>query len=157
MAELGGFDASQYETKAGGGDFEPLPTGWYSATITGSEMRDTRAGDGEYLKVEWTIFDGEFEGRKVWQNVNLKNPNPKAVAIGNEQLAAICKAVGVIKPNDSEELHDKVCKIQVKIRPAKDGYPASNDVKNAAPVDNGVAVSKKKEPVGSKDDSSVPF
>ncbi|HAC91316.1 MAG TPA: hypothetical protein DCF63_11915, partial [Planctomycetaceae bacterium] len=34
-----------------GGNFEPLPAGWYQATITSAELKKTKAGTGEYIAV----------------------------------------------------------------------------------------------------------
>tara|TARA_R110002126_G_scaffold54643_2_gene147858 strand:+ start:380 stop:586 length:207 start_codon:yes stop_codon:yes gene_type:complete len=35
--------------KGNTGNFEPLPEGWYNATITGAEVKPTKAGDGKYI------------------------------------------------------------------------------------------------------------
>ena len=48
--------------------------------------------------------------------------------IAKKDLAAICRAVGVMSPKASEELHDKPLMIKVKVRPAQGEYEASNDV-----------------------------
>jgi hypothetical protein len=40
----------------------------------------------------------------IWSRLNLDNP--KAVEIARRDLSAICRAVGVLTPGDSSELHD---------------------------------------------------
>ena len=75
---LNGFNANNAPEPM---SFDPLPEGEYMATITGSEMKATIKGDGSYLSLEYTIIDGPYANRKVWDNLNLDNPNAKAVTI----------------------------------------------------------------------------
>ena len=107
---LEGFDASTVETS---GDFDALPAGWYQVVINATEERETKSGNGSYLLLEMDVIDGPREGRKVFDRLNLNNPNQAAVDIANRQLAAICQAVGVLRPKDSEELHDKPLEVKV--------------------------------------------
>ena len=132
MAKLGGFNPEQHEEVK---SFEPIPKGTYVAMIVDSEMRQTRAADGEYLKLTFEIIDGTYSRRLIWTNLNLRNKNPKAVEIANRNLASICRAVHHMKPlEDSEELHNKAIKIKVDIREAQNGYDASNEIKGYAPA-----------------------
>lgn len=103
MADLRGFNAHSIEPIS---SFEPLPAGKYLAAIIGSEMKSTKAGNGAYLELTFQIIDGEYRGRRLWARLNLDNPNPSAVKIARAELAAICRAVGVLEPQDSCELHD---------------------------------------------------
>lgn len=116
--------------------FEPLAGGWYVMAITGAEQKVTNAGTGTYLKLELTVVDGPFKGRKVWTNLNLNNPNPKAVEIAQQQLSAICHAIGVMQLQNSQQLMNIPMGVKLSIR-KQDGYEDSNDVrgfKNAADV-----------------------
>jgi len=128
MANLNGFNPAQFEDDD---NFDPLPAGNYEATITESEMKDTRDGTGKYLKLTWSIGgDSKYAGRLVWENINIVNKNPQAVEIAFKTLAKVCKACGINRPvNDSSELHGIPCTIKVSIRPASNGYDPSNDVK----------------------------
>lgn len=130
---LQGFNAEEVEPQ---GDFEPIPAGYYTAMITESEFRPTKAGDGEYLNLRFDIIDGEYEGRVLFARLNLSNPNPKAVDIAQRQLSSICRAVGIMAPDDSSDLHDKPLKIKVSVRPAENGYEATNEVKDFAPAES---------------------
>jgi len=115
--------------------FEPIPEGKYVAMITDSEMRQTKAMDGEYLKLTFEIIDGPYQSRLVWTNLNLRNKNPKAVEIANRNLASICRAVHHLTPlDDSQALHNKPLKIKVTIREAQNGYDASNEIKGYSPA-----------------------
>lgn len=114
MADLSGFNPEEYEP--GSNSFEPLPKGWYTAMITESENKETKSGDGTYLSITFEIEDERYKGRKVWANLNLDNPNPKAVAIAQRNLADICRATGVMAPKDSEDLHFKPLAIYLAVK-----------------------------------------
>lgn len=110
-------------------DRTPVPVGDYLARIVESDVKPTKAGTGITMPLVWQISDGEHGGRKIFENVNLKNPNAVAMQIGKKQLNSICDAIGVqLRPNDMDslELHDRECWISVGIEPAKGDYPAKN-------------------------------
>lgn len=117
MAELN-FDSTNIEPLA---PMTPLPKGRYLAAITASEMKQTKAGDGEYLQLEFSVLEGQYTGRKVWSRLNLSNPNPKAEDMARRELAAICHAVTLVRIGDSAELHDRPVTIEVAIEAGKDG------------------------------------
>jgi hypothetical protein len=102
-ADLSGFDASTVPEQQ---EFTALPEGQYVMIATSSEWKATKAGTGEYLQFVFEVLDGPSKGRKVWARLNLKNPNQTAVDIAQRELAALCRAVGVIKPSNSAELHN---------------------------------------------------
>lgn len=55
-----------------GGSFDVLPEGQYEATIDEIRYRDARAeGKFPQLAVVMTIAEGEFTGRKAFQNLSL--------------------------------------------------------------------------------------
>ena len=123
----GGFDATAVEPDAGR-DFAPLPAGAYEAEITGSEVKDASTGTGSYLKLEFSILGPTHQGRKVWANITLRNANAQAESIGQAQLSALCRAVGITKLNDSDQLFQKLVRIRLKVKPASGNYAAGNDV-----------------------------
>lgn len=128
------FDAATVDPQQ---SFDPMPAGWYQGIVTGSEMKPTKAGDGSRLNLEITIQGGEFHGRKVWDGLNLANPNPVAVEIAFKQLSALCHATGVIQCADSNQLHGIPFECKVKLVPAKDGYDAKNDISGYRVVNGG--------------------
>lgn len=110
---LGGdFDAGSVPVPS----YEPIPPGWYAAEIDKAEVRDTKAGTGKYLKLELVILDEAHEGRRVFTQINLSNPNAQAVEIGQRELAALAMACGVPALRDSAELLQKQIGIKVKIK-----------------------------------------
>jgi hypothetical protein len=129
MANLSGFDANRVEPST---DYDPLPAGKYLAVITESEMKPTKSGTGSYLQFTFEILDGQFKGRKVWARLNLANSNEMTVKIAQAELSAICRAVGVLAPNDSVELHNLPLVIAVKCKKRPDTGEISNEVRGFA-------------------------
>lgn len=127
MSNLSGYNFNAEEIKPSA-SYEPIPAGWYTAIISASEIKATRDGYGEYLSLTLQIIEGNYQNRLVFARLNLKNANDKAVDIAKKDLAAICRAVGVMSPQASEELHDIPLMIKVKVRPASGDYEASNDI-----------------------------
>lgn len=129
MADLTGFDANQVEPTT---EFEPIPAGKYQAMITESEMKLTKSGSGSYLQLTFQILDGEYKGRFLWSRLNLNNSNATAVEIARRELSAICRAVGVMTPRDSVELHNLPLVISVKCKRRDDTGDVSNEIKGYA-------------------------
>ena len=126
MANLNGFDANQVDPT---GDFEPVPAGKYLAVITESEMKPTKSGSGSYLQCTFEILEGPHKGRLLWSRLNLDNPNATAVTIARAELSAICRAVGVLAPKDSVELHNLPLIIHVKCKKRDDTGDLTNEIK----------------------------
>src|SRR5690606_17964130 len=80
------------------------------------EEKETKAGTGSYLSLTWEIDEGPAKGRKVWENLNLNNPNSKAVEIATRSLGDICRAAGIMAPKTSEELHYKRIAIRLVVK-----------------------------------------
>jgi Protein of unknown function (DUF669) len=131
MAKLGTtFDASNVDPTM---PFEVLPPGRYLVQIVASEMRPTKDGAGQYLWLELDVLEGEYQGRKLFDRLNLVNPNPTAVEIAQRTLSAICHATGKMQVQDSDELHLIPMMVDVKVQPPKNGYDASNKLRYLPP------------------------
>jgi hypothetical protein len=115
MANLGdgGFDARAVEPNQG---FDVLPAGEYDVAIVSSEVKATSDNNGKYLKLELQVLNGQFQNRKIWDNLNIWNQNAQAVQIAKGTLSAICRAVNVLTPQDSAELHNKPLRIKVAVK-----------------------------------------
>lgn len=129
MADLNGFDARTVEPTA---DFEPIPAGKYLAAIMASQMKPTKNGNGNYLELEFAVLEGNCKGRKLWARLNLNNPNTTTVKIARSELSAICRAVGVMQPKDSVELHNLPLVITVKLKKREDTGELTNEIKGYA-------------------------
>ena len=129
MANLDGFNANNVEPAA---EFQPLPADKYLAVITASEMKPNKKGTGKYLELTFQVIEGEFKGRNLWAYLNLENPSPLTVKIARGELSAICRAVGVMQPKDSVELHNLPLVITVKCKRRADNGEITNEVKGYA-------------------------
>lgn len=125
MADLN-FDATTVEPTT---EFEPIPSGKYLAVIIQSEFKPTKAGTGQYLELTFQIIDGPHKNRQLWARLNLNNPSQQAVQIARGELSAICRAVGVMQPKDSAELHNLPLVISVKVTKRNDTGELTNEVK----------------------------
>jgi hypothetical protein len=141
------FDASKVDPDAG---FEAIPTGWYNVAMDESSMVPTKDGAGTYLKCRFDVLDGQFKGRKVYHNLNLKNANPQTVEIAYKQLSAIAHAVGILQVTDTAHLHGRPLKIKVVKTPAQNGYDEGNDIKMFKNMshDTGAAAAPAAAPAG---------
>jgi len=129
------FNADTVEPSSG---FEVIPIGDYKAVVTASEMKDTKKGNGKYLQLTYDILEGKYKGRKLFDRLNLKNSNQKTVEIAQRDLSALCRAVGVMHPHDSGELHNKPFIISVIIQDPTAAYPnPSNAIKNRKSINGG--------------------
>lgn len=129
------FDATTVQPND---SFSPIPAGDYIAQITNSELKPTKAGNGMILNLTWTVLDGMYANRKIFDRVNVQNQNPEAEKIGQRQLSSICHTLGVMKLQDSNQLHGKPCKIKVKIRQDAQ-WGDSNEVKGYEAMNGFVA------------------
>lgn len=87
--------------------YDPLPAGEYELMVVRSELKDTQSGTGQFIKLEMHVVSGDHAGRRVWENLNISNPNKQAEDIAQQQLASLCLAVGVKNLEDTEQLHDR--------------------------------------------------
>ena len=103
--------------------YSPLPPGEYHVGIMASELKNTRSG-GSMLSFTYEVMDGDYQGSRVWDNLNLWHNNPKTVEIAMRQLKSIATASGYPNPNyipDSSELHGLEMKVKLAIRRDGDG------------------------------------
>jgi hypothetical protein len=138
MVELS-FNAEEFEPL---GSFEPLPVGEYVVVIESSEKNPAKTGKGEYLQFVYNVIDGDYQGRKLFDRLNIENESEQAQMIARRALSSICRAIGVMNPHSTEELHDKPFVVKVGIRPAKGEYGPSNKITEYKAVD-GAGESKK--------------
>ena len=99
------FDVTSYEPQIKS-SFEPLPPGDYQAIISDSAIKATKAGTGEYIELTMQITDGQHSGRRIWERLNISNPNKVAEEIARSQLNGLRAALGIAKLESTEQLHD---------------------------------------------------
>jgi len=119
--------------------FDPLPAGWYNVTISGAELKQTKAGTGEYIAVRYDVAGPTHAGRVVFGNLNIKNANPTAESIGRQQLGELMRAAGFAKVEDTDQLIGGQLQIKLDIRKSEQ-YGDSNDVKGFKSLASGSAM-----------------
>ena len=108
--------------------FLPIPAGDYNLRINTVEVGPTKDGSGKKVVVELEVDDetSEFNGRKLYEHIGLKNP------IALKQLVKSCGLEAGPGGVDTDELIGKVCKARVKTRTYTD--PADGTTKETAAV-----------------------
>jgi len=110
------FDSSQVPPTE---DYVVLPPGEYPVKIDKASVEPTKAQDGHFLKLEMTVQDGPCKGRKLFDRLNLDNPNQQAREIAARSLSSLAVALRIPVIQDEAQLIGGVCFAQVKV---KDDY-----------------------------------
>ncbi len=138
------FDATDIEP---GQVFEHIPfTGWLKGMIVSSSNVATKKGDGEFLKLDIEVLDGDFKGRHAFDQLNLDNPNATAVEIAQRTLSAICHAVGKLKIKDSVELHNLPLEFKITVElddrdiPEADKRAPQNKIKGYRAIEGAAVI-----------------
>ncbi|MCH1580802.1 MAG: DUF669 domain-containing protein [Luminiphilus sp.] len=108
-------------------DYEVVPAGRYSAMVSDSAIKKTKAGDGEYIELTWEIVGGPHNNRKWWQMYQVKNKSEKAVSMAQADLSAICKAMGREGFDMTEDLHNHEIVVDLEIE-SQAGWSDKNRV-----------------------------
>lgn len=108
--------------------FGILPAGEYVGQIIESDTVPTSSNTGVYIKLTWELLNDGFKGRRVWQNINVRNDSPKAQKIGQEEFAALKKFSGV-NSLETTAYHNRPVGLSIKIEKSKN--PAYPDDRNA--------------------------
>ena len=134
-----GFDVNQYEAQA---PIENLPIGWYNVLITEAEMEQLQSGNGTCCKNVYTVFGGPFDGRKLFDNLNIIHSNERAQDIARRQLRTIQDSIGKPVQGPWDLINNYMCVKVGLSKPKKDASPdekaaheARNEVKGYKPFD----------------------
>ena len=129
------FEAGSVEKRTS--NYELLPLGWYTAQISESSVVTLKSGNGQAIKLTFDIISGDYRGRKVWAQLNVRHTNPKAETIAQQHLRELMESIGLARFTDTVELHNKPLQIKVKVRKDDTGqYEDQNEVTGYKP-DNG--------------------
>jgi hypothetical protein len=111
-------------------NYELLPAGWYTAQVTESEIVPLKSGQGQALKLTFEVLSDGYRNRKVWARLNVRHSgSAQAEQIAQQQLRELCDSIGIVRMQDTVELHNKPVQIKVKVRKSDDPqYEDSNDI-----------------------------
>jgi hypothetical protein len=131
-------------------DYSPIPAGDYVATIKDAELKITKSGTGQYIKLKLEVVAPSSTGRVLFSNLNIRNDNETAQNIGMAQLGSIMRAAGIASVSNPEQLVGTTIGIKVTIKEAQNGYEAQNEVKAYKAVGNAPAVAQTAANVATK-------
>lgn len=116
-----GFNVNDYEPQKA---FDNLPPAWYNVQITAAEMTPLQSGNGTGLQNQYTVHGGPFNGRVLFDNLNIIHNNDEAQKIARGQLRAIQDAI--MKPvNGPMDIIQQYMCIKVGLdKPKKDASDA---------------------------------
>ena len=136
MANLGETFEVSALPQGNTGNFDPLPPGWYSATMSAAEIKNTKTGTGQSIALRYDITGPTHQGRVVFGNLNIRNQSPKAEEIGRQQLGDICRAIGLARVGDTDQLIGNSLMIKLDIEKSEQ-YGDKNQVKGFKPIAGG--------------------
>lgn len=125
----GDLDVESIPASRGAG--EPLPAGEYMLAMDSSEAVVTKDGTGILLKCSFKVVEGEFEGRMVFTNMNIRNKNAQAQQIAIGEFKALCLATGVpfdVARSDTTSLMYVPFRARIGFEKAQAGYEPRNKV-----------------------------
>lgn len=125
--------------------FDVLPAGNYPLCVKSIKRKDTSKG-GVMVALQLVVEDGPHAKRVIFHNINkiaspeAREKDPKKAdqseKIGEAQLSKLMDVCGVAGGKPSALVGQSFIGV-VAVRQAKDGYPASNDVKAFMPSNGG--------------------
>lgn len=105
------------------GKFTVIPEGDYDLACLEAEVKDTKAGNGRYIKAKFKVVGGDFDGRFIWDQWNFENLNAKAVQIAQQNILKFLTSAGLPKSkmilSNPKELEGLVGKAHVGIKEEK--------------------------------------
>lgn len=110
------------------GDFSAIPAGDYAVVIDAAEIKATKTGTGQYIKLKLKVTGPTNAGRVLFSNVNIMNQSPEAERIGRQELRKIMEATGVLELSDSDQLIGGHMMVKVTVKTSEQ-YGAENEVK----------------------------
>ncbi len=106
----------RWNATAAAGEFGPVPRGVYVCHATKGELESSRSKSTPGYKVEFTVIDGDFLGRKLWLDCWL---TPAALPQSKRDLAKL----GITSPAQMEQPLPKWirCNVTAVVRRDDDG------------------------------------
>lgn len=123
-------------------NFEPLPAGWYTASISQADVttpQKYRMGKDEndiyvqnlpykMFKLRWDILGPTHQGRVVFGQFFIQHTDEKVQRIGLEQLNQLLTAAGIVDLYDTDQLISVT--VQIKLSVKESEYQGEKQVRN---------------------------
>jgi len=116
--------------------FDVLQPGQYRCRIVRAEGRMANKQEtGEMLSLEFEVLEPEYAGRRLWALLCVEHQTDQVRKIAQEQVSAICHAIGKPNASGAEDLLGGDLMVRVKVKPANDKYEARNECVGYKPID----------------------
>jgi len=143
-------------------NFDPIPKGTYKTKISLAEIKQNRQQTGNVLKLTFDIIAGDYEGRKIFENLNIKHPNADTVKIAYNNINGIGKAIGLSAVTDTNQLLNKPLMIDVgqkeeqgKVRNRIYGYESIAGFKHRMESEDMIPTYEINQPINNSDNSDI--
>jgi len=137
MVQIGDFDAWGVSLPG------VLPEGEYVVSIANTALMPNRKGNGQHLWIEFVVQQpAQYFGRAVSVRLNLYHDNPMAVEMARAELAAICRAAGRMRIQDTQELHGRMIRILVRHETTSQGRKVARPVEYLEYLGPGASVTQ---------------
>lgn len=116
-------------------NMDPVPAAEYAVQVTEAKRIDKDNGDG-MLKLTFQILEGEFEGRYLWENLNLRHSNPMAQEISQRSFTELWRDAMRLPhvPDMAADLEFKPIRARVGVEKRKDTGELQNRIKKYMPI-----------------------
>ena len=115
---------------------ELLPPGKYKAEVVKAYIAGTKNGKGQMLNLQYSITEGEYERRLVFDHIIVQHESVDAQRFGRQKVKDLCDATGITDAvTDVEVFLYKPMVLTIGIEKDKTGqYPDKNKVTSVKPV-----------------------
>jgi len=116
--------------------FALLPRDRYKAEIVSAQAAPTKNGKGYSVVLNWSITEGEYENRVVFQSILIQHESAEAQKYGRQKFKDVLVALGIHETvTDLNVLLNKPALIGVVVRQDKAGqYPDRNEIGRVMPI-----------------------
>jgi hypothetical protein len=111
--------------------------GDYIIEIIESDYVANARGNGMDAKFQCQVLGGAYAGRSFYINLNLEHENQQAQDIAQRDFALLRRAVGVMAPQSTLELHYIDFKVRIGVKPRQDTGVMENLVTQYVMRDDG--------------------
>jgi hypothetical protein len=124
------------ETEEGSQPFELVPKGKYTAEVVDAAIVDIKSGRGQMLKLTWVISGGDYDDRRVFQQIIVQHESEDAMRFGRQRIKDLCDACGIReRVTDVTVFCHKPCQIAVGVEEDPTGqYDPKNKVVRIRPL-----------------------
>src|SRR5439155_6352449 len=78
-----------------GTSFDLIPAGRYPAEVVKVDSKPTKSGNGHAVHLTWSICEGEYEKRLLFQQILLQHTSAEAQKIGRQKFHDVAIACGI--------------------------------------------------------------